>query len=63
MKTLPTVIFTLSTLFTIACAAADFDLKCTLADNSIMTLSHSGQTVYIGFTNPGDAESDGAGMK
>lgn len=63
MKTLPAVIFTLSTLFTTACAAADFDLKCTLTDNSIMTLSHSAQTVYIGFTNQGDVESEGAVIK
>jgi len=63
VKTLPAVIFTLSTLFTTACAAADFDLKCTLADNSVMTLSHSAQTVYIGFTNPGNVESEGAVIK
>ncbi|MBD8198650.1 hypothetical protein [Pantoea agglomerans] len=63
MKTLPALILTLSTLFTTACAAADFDLKCTLTDNSIMTLSHSAQTIYIGFTNPRDVESEGAVIK
>lgn len=63
MRTLSAVVLTLSALFTTVCAAADFDLKCTLADNSVMTVSHGAETVYIAFTDPGNTESDGAVIK